>query len=203
MDNEKTPPDTSFGERNMDEKNVGQPELRSIVRGVIEEFVQAERAKAEPAYKAELMDERKRREDLERRVNELVQENQASRRIAEEAERSSSVRAELQRLGVAKVDLAYRVVKDDIQRSDDGRLFAKTGQGEVPAREYLVQFVQDNPELLPARITGGSGMGSEPKVAPATGGLDLEKIRPGMSPEELEKVRHEISRIASQTLRGH
>src|ERR1700736_5906809 len=102
MDNEKVPADTSFGERNMDEKNVGQPELRSIVRGVIEEFVQAERAKAEPAYKAELMDERKRREDLERRVNELVQENQASRRIAEEAERSSSVRAELQRVGVAK-----------------------------------------------------------------------------------------------------
>jgi hypothetical protein len=109
----------------------------------------------------------------------------------------------LQRLGVAKVDLAYRVVKDDIQRSDDGRLFAKTGQGEVPAREYLVQFVQDNPELLPARITGGSGMGSEPKVAPAIGGLDLEKIRPGMSPEELDKVRHEVSRIASQALRGH
>ena len=203
MGNEKIRPDKSSEERNMDEKNVEQPELRSIVRGVIEEFVQAERAKAEPAYKAELMDERKRREDLERRVNELVQENHASRRIAEEAERSSSVRAELQRLGVAKVDLAYRVVKDDIQRSDDGRLFAKTGQGEVPAREYLVQFVQDNPELLPARITGGSGMGSEPKVAPATGGLDLEKIRPGMSPEELDKVRHEVSRIASQTLRGH
>jgi hypothetical protein len=186
----------------MDEKTVEQPELRSIVRGVIEEFVQAERSKAEPAYKAELMDERKRREDLERRVNELVQENQASRRIAEEAERSSSVRAELQRLGVAKVDLAYRVVKDDIQRNDDGRLFAKTGQGEIPARDYLVQFVQDNPELLPARITGGSGMGSEPKVAPLTGGLDLDKIRPGMSPEELEKVRHEVARVASQTLRG-
>ena len=203
MGSEEIPPGKSSEERKMDEKNVEQPELRSIVRGVIEEFVQAERAKAEPAYKAELMDERKRREDLERRVNELVQENQASRRIAEEAERSSSVRAELQRLGVAKVDLAYRVVKDDIQRSEDGRLFAKTGQGEVPGGEYLVQFVQENPELLPARITGGSGMGSEPKAAPATGGLDLEKIRPGMSPEELDKVRHEVSRIASQTLRGH
>jgi len=187
----------------MDEPKAEQPELRSMVRGVIEEFVQAERAKAEPAYKAELMDERKRREDLERRVNELVQENQASRKIAEEAERGSSVRAELQRLGVAKVDLAYRAVKDDIQRSDDGRLMAKTGQGEVPARDYLAQFVQDNPELLPARITGGSGMGAEPKLTPNTGGLDVEKIRPGMSPEELEKVRQEISRVASQALRGH
>ena len=45
--------------------------------------------------------------------------------MAEEAERSSSIRAELQRLGVAKVDLAYRAVKDDIQRRDDGQLIAR------------------------------------------------------------------------------
>jgi len=62
--------------------------------------------------------------------------------------------------------------------------------------------VQENPELLPARIMGGSGMGSGSKVAHNTGGLDLEKIRPGMHPEDLEKMRQEISRVASQTLRG-
>jgi hypothetical protein len=177
-------------------------ELRSIIRGVIDEFVRAEQVKAEPGYKAELLDERKRREDLERRVNELVQENQRSREIAEEAERSSSIRAELQRLGVAKVDLAYRAVKDDIQRTDDGRLVARGGQGDGSVKDYLAQFVQDNPELLPARITGGSGMGSGPKAASTGGGLDLDKIRPGMSPEELEKVRQEISRVAGQAMRG-
>ena len=186
----------------MEESKTQGTELNSIIRGVIEEFVRAEQSKAEPAYKAELMDERKRREELERRVNELVQENQRSRQMAEEAERGASIRAELQRLGVAKVDLAYRVVKDDIQRAEDGRLVVKGGQGEVPVREYLTQFVQENPELLPARITGGSGMGSGPKLAPNVGGHDLEKIRPGMSPDELEKVRQEISRVASQTLRG-
>ena len=69
-------------------------------------------------------------------------------------------------------------------------------------RDYLKQFVQENPELLPARITGGSGMGSGAKAAPNTSGIDLSKIRPGMSPEELEKVRQEVSRVASQTLRG-
>ena len=186
----------------MEEKKPEKTELRSIIRGVIDEFVQAERAKAEPAYKAELLDERKRREDLERRVNDLVQENQRSRQIAEEAERGSSIRAELQRLGVAKVDLAYRVVKDDIQCDPEGRLVAKNGLNEIPVRDYLTQFVQENPELLPARITGGSGMGSGPKVAPNVGGLDLDKIRPGMSPEELEKARQEISRVASQAMRG-
>jgi hypothetical protein len=30
----------------------------------------------------------------------------------------------------------------------------------------------------------------------------LETIRPGMSPEELDRVRKEIARVASLTLRG-
>ncbi len=183
----------------MDEPQADGAELRSLIRGVIEEFVQAEQVKAEPAYKAELLDERRRREDLEKRVNDLVQENHRSRKVADEAERSSSIRSELQRLGVAKVDLAYRAVKDDIQRRDDGQLMAP---GEVSLRDYLTQFVQENPELLPARMTGGSGMGSGSKAATSTGGLDLDKIRPGMSPEELEKVRQEVSRVANQALRG-
>ena len=62
--------------------------------------------------------------------------------------------AELQKLGVAKVDLAYRAVKDDVYRSEDGRLIA---QGGADMREYLAQFVNENPELLPARMSGGSG----------------------------------------------
>jgi hypothetical protein len=177
-------------------------DVRSIVRGAIEEFVRAEQVKAEPAYKAELIEERKRREQLEGRVNELVEENRRSRQVAEEAQKSTAVRAELQLMGVSKVDLAFRVVKDDIQRTDDGRLIAKGDQGEQPLREYLSQFVNENPELLPARIAGGSGTGPVHKAAPSGGGLDLDKIRPGMSPEELERVRQEISRVASQTMRG-
>src|SRR5580698_296488 len=186
----------------MEEPKTDGTELRSLIRGVIEEFVHSEQVKAEPAYKVELLDERKPREDLEKRVNDLVQENVHSRRLAEEADRSSSVRSELQRLGVAKVDLAYRAVRDDVHRSDDGQLIARNGPEELPLRDYLMQFVQENPELLPARITGGSGMGTGSKAASNTGGFDLDKIRPGMSPEELEKVRQEVSRGAGEGLRG-
>lgn len=186
----------------MEETKADGADLRSLIRGVIDEFVHAQHVKAEPAYKAELLDERKRREELEKRVNDLVQENARSRQVAEEAERSASIRAELQRLGVAKVDLAYRAVKDEVHRNEDGLLMAQEGSTEVPLREYLKQFVQENPELLPARIPGGSGMGSGSKAATPTGTIDLEKIRPGMSPEELEKVRQEVSRVASQALRG-
>ena len=118
----------------------------------------ADQAKSEPAYKAELQEERRRREQLERRVNELVEENQRSRQMAEEArDASSAIRSELQRLGVAKVDLAFKAVQDDIVRTEDGRLVARGESGELAVKEYLAAFVSENPEFLPARIPGGTG----------------------------------------------
>ena len=176
-------------------------DIQSIVRQAIQEYANAEQAKSEPAHQAELLEERKRREQLERRVNELVEENKRSRQVAEEAERSSAVRAELQRLGVAKIDLAFRAVQDGVVRTPDGRLVARGDHGEMPVKDYLTAFVSENPEFLPARIAGGTGMTTTLK-APATGreSIELEKIRPGMSAEEMQRVREEIVRVASQTL---
>ncbi len=91
------------------------------MRQTIQEFVQAEQKKAEPAYKTELQEERRRRESLEGRLNQLVEENRKARAMADEADRNSQIRSELQRLGVAKVELAFRAVKDDIVRAEDGQ----------------------------------------------------------------------------------
>jgi hypothetical protein len=178
-------------------------DIQAIVRQAVQEFTNTEKARTEPAYKTELLEERKRREQLERRMNELVAENQRSRKAAEEAERSSAVRAELQRLGVSKIDLAFKAVQDGIQRTEDGRLIAKGEGGEVSVKEYLTSFVNENPEFLPARISGGTGMTATHK-APALGrdAVNIEQIRPGMSAEEMQRVREEIVRVASQTLRG-
>jgi len=178
-------------------------DIQAIVRQAVQEFANTEKAKSEPAYKAELVEERRRREQLERRMNELVAENQRNRKAADEAERGSAVRAELQRLGVAKIDLAFKAVQDGIVRTEDGRLVARGDSGEVPVRDYLTSFVNENPEFLPARIAGGTGMTATLK-APATGrdAINIEQIRPGMSAEEMQRVREEIVRVASQTLRG-
>lgn len=178
-----------------------EEQVQEIVKRTIEEFVKKEQARSEPAYKAELLEERKRREELERRVNELVEENRRSRAQAEEAERSAAIRAELQRLGVQKVDVAFRAVKDDIVRAEDGRLVARSEQGEVGLKDYLARFLGENPEFLPARIPGGSGATGGQKP-PAAGGADLDKIRPGMSAEEAERIRQEIARVAGEALRG-
>jgi len=175
-------------------------DIQAIVRQAVEEFAKNEQSKSEPAYKAELLEERKRREQMEKRLNELVEENKRSRQVAAEAERGSAVRAELQRLGVAKIDLAYKAVQDEIRRTEDGRLVVRTESGEQPAREYLAAFVSENPEFLPARIAGGTGMTSGAKASRDS--VELERIRPGMSAEEKQRVREEIVRVASQTLRG-
>jgi len=178
-------------------------DIQALVKQAIQEYSSAEQAKSEPAYKAELVEERKRREQLERRLNELVEENKRTRQVAAEAERSSAVRAELQRLGVAKIDLAFKAVQDGITRTEDGRLVARSDSGEIPVKDYLTSFVSENPEFLPARIAGGTGMTVTLK-APSGGRetVSIEQIRPGMSAEEMQRVREEIVRVASQTLRG-
>ena len=178
-------------------------DIQAIVRQAIQEYSSSEQARSEPAYKAELVEERKRRELLERRLNEVVEENKRTRHVAAEAERSSAVRAELQRLGVAKIDLAFKAVQDGVVRTEDGRLVARGETGEVSLKDYLTSFVNENPEFLPARIAGGTGMTVTLK-APAGGRetVSIEQIRPGMSAEEMQRVREEIVRVASQTLRG-
>src|ERR1700676_112331 len=162
-------------------------DVTAIVRQALEEFANREQTKNEPAYKAELQEERRRREQLERRLNELVEENRRSKLIAEEAQSSSAIRAELQRLGVSKVDLAFRAVRDDIVRTEDGKLVARGEAGEMGVKDYLANFVTANPEFLPARISGGSGVTPGHK-APASGpvNVDIDRIRPGMSREEMD-----------------
>jgi hypothetical protein len=190
-------------QRIMEVPDEPQPDIRDVVKQTIQEFVQAEQKKAEPAYKAELQEERRRRESLEGRLNQLVEENRKARAMADEADRNSQIRSELQRLGVAKVELPFRAVKDDIVRTEDGRLQARGPEGKN-LQDYLTSFVQENPELLPARIPGGSGAQNPTRSAQQsmTGGVELEKIKPGMSKDESDRVRQEIARLASQMLRG-
>lgn len=187
----------------MDELVKNGMDVEAIVQRAVQEYMRQDVSKKEPAYKAELLEERSRREQLEKRLNEVVAESQRNRKVAEEAERNSSIRNELQRLGVAKVDLAFRAVQDGIFRSEDGRLVAKTDQGEVGAKEYLTNFVHENPEFLPARITGGSGLtGNQKLPAPGQNAIDIDKISPAMDKAELDRVRQEIVKVASQTLRS-
>jgi len=179
--------------------------VQTIVQQAVDEYMRQDVARREPAYKTELHEERRRREQLEKRVNELVEENKRSQSLAEEAQRNANIRAELQKLGVTKVDLAYKAVQDGIVRAEDGRLVARGDSGDQPLGEFLASFVHENPEFLPARIAGGTGMTGTQKAAPSgnAGGIDLDRISPSMSKEELDRARQEILRVVTaQTPRG-
>ncbi len=171
-------------------------DLKKLVHEVFEEYHNVQSKRTEPAYKAELEEERRKRESMEKRLNELVDENRRSKARAESMERETVIRNELQRLGVSKVDLAFKAVKDDIHRENDGSLQARGAEGNVSVQEFLRKFVDDNPELLPARNLGGSGTSSAGRGTQSSPGIDLDSIRPGMSKEDLARVRREIARVA-------
>jgi hypothetical protein len=178
-----------------------QGDVQGIIKQVVQEFVRQQQSTSEPAYKTELDEERKRREHLEKRVNELVEENKRSQAMTAEVERGAAIRSELQRLGVSKVDLAFKVVQDTIGKTPDGRLIAKTGSGEVGMKEYLAEFISENPEFLPARIPGGAGLAGGQKASAPRETIDIDKIGPTMSAEEKDRVRQEIARLAAQHMR--
>ena len=62
-------------------------DVQAIVKQAIQEFLQEQQAKSEPAYKTELVEERRRREQLERRLSEVEEESKRSRQAAEQHER--------------------------------------------------------------------------------------------------------------------
>jgi len=176
-------------------------DIRRVVQEAVDEYARRQAEQKEPAVKAELGEERRRREQLEKRLNELVEENERNRRMAEQADRFAAIKSELQSLGIKKVDLAFRVIKDEVTRAEDGLLYGRGDQGPVALKDFLTKFVGENPEFLPARIAGGSGASGGHR-SETDSPFDLSKIRPGMSAEDKERARREIARLAGKDLGG-
>jgi hypothetical protein len=174
--------------------------IREIVQDAIQEFLRHKQRESEPAHRAELQEERRRREQLEAHVRELLQKARDSEQEVARTRMTSAVRDELQRHGVKKVDLAYRSIKDDIRQDERGGYTVQSKDGQLPLQEFVKNFVDENPEFLPPRITGGSGStGTTEEVSGVR--VDLDAIRPGMSDEERRQVHTAIANLASQTFK--
>ena len=174
-------------------------DLESTVQRAVEQYMLRAGGAGEPGAERRLNEERKRREQLERKLNELSEENQRSRRRSEQMERSARMKETLRELGVKKVHLAYRLVKDDILRGDDGELYGEIDGQRVPYEDYLSHFVAENPEFLPPRIAGGSGSSGAERSELTTTGFDIDKIRPGMSRDEMKQAWKEVARLAGHS----
>jgi hypothetical protein len=181
------------GRQGAEEKRFGL----EAIRAMIGEYMRQREGEQDVDLRAVLDEERRKRESLERQLGELGEENRRTRRQSEQTDRVSRIQSCLQELGVRKVPLALRLVKDEIVRGGDGELYAEVKGARVPYRDYLEDFVAENPEFLPPRIAGGSGAsGGEREMPP--GAVDLDSIRPGMSREELAQAWKEVARLASE-----
>lgn len=170
--------------------------MKKLIEDVVREFHAAQGKQQEPVYRAELAEERRQRKEMERQLRDLVEENRRAKERAEQVETASFIKGELQKLGVNKVELAFKAIKDDVQKDSSGLYSARSAKGTQSLEEYLRSFVEENPELLPARNVTGTGGQSSGRRANTQVGLELESIRPGMSQDELAKARLEIARVA-------
>lgn len=146
-------------------------------------------------YRRELEKERRLRETLQRQVEEMATENRRRREESVEAETVSQLRTGLEQRGVRKTGLAIRALREEVRRGDDGSLYGEVDGGRLSLREYLDRFVADNPEFLPPRITGGSGVSGTNARELSSTGFDLESIRPGMSQKESRDAWKEVARL--------
>lgn len=143
------------------------------------EEAEPEPEKKETATSAQLRAERTKRENLEKRVNELIAEGQASAARAEQADRYSQIRAELAAAGVVSVEDAFGAIRDGVARGEDGKLFGKgKDESEIPLKEYVAGWVKERPHFLPARVAGGSGAAKNQGSAGAKT-FTLDDIKPG------------------------
>jgi hypothetical protein len=181
------------GRQGAEEKRFGL----EAIRAMIGEYMRQREDQQDSDVQGMLAEERRKRENLERQLSELGEENRRTRRQSEQTDRVSRIQSCLQELGVRKVPLALRLVKDEIVRGDDGELYAEVKGSRVPYRDYLEDFVAENPEFLPPRIAGGSGASGGAGGEMRSGGIDLNSIRPGMGREELAEAWKEVARLAS------
>ena len=140
-------------------------------------------------------------------VERIVAELESTRRELEQLrseklsqDREIFLREQIRSLGVRNVDLAYRAVREDVHKDQDGSWIAEVGGATVPATQFLKQFIARNPDLIPARMILGSGAPSRTEEADHE--CDLDQIRPGMDPASMRRAREAVVRIIAQTKRS-
>lgn len=162
-------------------------DLRATVRELMQEIQGGDNASAEGGGESGGA-------ELRRQLSMLAEERDQLVRVAKDEARSRAIREELTRAGVQNLKLAFRAVQEDLSLDGEDKLVAVSEGVPMSGEEYVKRFLAANPELLPARVAGGSGL---PGHGSSLLGPDINSIRPGMSEEELASVRAEIVKLAA------
>jgi hypothetical protein len=113
--------------------------------------------------------------------------------------REMFLREQIRSLGVRNIELAFRAVREEIEMDGDGEWIAMVKGAKVPAVQFLKSFINQNPELIPARMISGAGAPS--RSDEFRDECDLDQIRPGMDPASMRRAREAVVRIIAQSKR--
>lgn len=143
---------------------------------------------------------------LERDLAKLRGELETERKARQETESkakadrlSGTLRAELSKhVAPDRIDAAVRIFSPDVRYGEDGASIIG-GSEETPLAEFIETAIHKQHDyLLPAKPVQGVGATSGGRRrAP-----QLEDIKPGMKPEDLDAVRAAIAEYAGQALKG-
>lgn len=143
------------------------------------------KSKVDPKVIAQLENERKARERLEKQVNDLLGENKKTKEEAELKERLAEIKSAMSKFSFANEgtrDMAFEYFAGKIKRGEDGALVAPGKDGEVPYDHFIKGHLESNPNLLAAKQSGGGGAtGGEPYRGSK---FDASVIKPGMTSDQ-------------------
>jgi len=97
---------------------------------------------------------------LQRQLADLRTEREADKLASEKVklaaelkERNADIKSALGKYKLNSVDAAFRIVRDDVTRGEDGELYG----GDLPLDQYLADVIKKNQYLLQPEPTTGAG----------------------------------------------
>lgn len=152
--------------------------------------------KLDPAVNAELMKLRKIVEQQAKAQEEATKKTEAAEQKAAQRELDLAVQEAIGNVNFAN-ESSRELVKEHLKRAakrdENGVIVVESSKGEVPLKDYAASYIDQSPNLIAAPPAGGAGTG---KGTPAKSGrFDLDRIKPGMSPEENKEAFAEIAKF--------
>jgi hypothetical protein len=151
----------------------------------------------DPQVNARILAAEKKAADAQKLAEDMSKERETERAARLETERTTAIKDELAKLSLrdgARED-AYWLVERHIKRDESGSLVADSAKGPLPIKDFIESTINEKPWLLAPSGNGGSG--AQPGKPGGKGTVQIEYIKPGMTPEQIAAASAAIAQSMS------